>query len=70
MLSYRDRGYFAETMLVYLASIGGGLRGSVQESEEFFACSQEVLPRLTELFEECRIGSRSVKLNQELLGKK
>ncbi len=68
VLSYKERGYFAETLLVYLSSIGGGLKVNVQECEEFFESSQMILPRLAEAFDESRIGSRSVKLNQELLG--
>lgn len=67
VLSYRDRGYFAETLLVYLSSIGGGLKENVLESKEFFASTDTVISKLTKLFDETRISNRSVKLNQELL---
>ena len=68
VLSYRDRGYFPETILVYLSSIGGGLTSNVQESESFFQSSKSVLPTLIDLFDETRISNKSVKLNQDLLG--
>lgn len=67
VLSYRDRGYFPETILVYLSSIGGGLTSNVQESESFFQSSKSVLPTLIDLFDETRISNKSVKLNQDLL---
>ncbi len=68
VLSYRDRGYFSETILVYLSSIGGGLSSNIQDSESFFSNSKAVLPTLVDLFDETRISNKSVKLNQDLLG--
>lgn len=68
VLSYRDRGYFPETLLVYLSSIGGGLKTNVtQDGDSFFDNSDSVISKLADLFEESRISNRSVKLNQELL---
>lgn len=71
VLSYRDRGYFPETLLLYLSSIGGGFKTNLQENESFFNNSENntesILAKLAESFDESRISVRSVKLNQDLL---
>lgn len=69
VLSYRDRGYFADTLLVYLSSIGGGFSGEIHDANTFFSAdNKKVLSKLSELFDESKISNKSVKLNQELLG--
>lgn len=70
VLSYRDRGYFADTLLVYLSSIGGGFGGDIHDANTFFPADRKqlVLSKLVELFDESKISNKSVKLNQELLG--
>ena len=69
VLSYRDRGYFAETLLVYLSSIGGGFTADIHNLDTFLADKEKpVVSKLAELFDESKISTKSVKLNQELLG--
>lgn len=64
---YREHGYFPETLLAYLTTIGGGCKTQAIENNTFFSDFANVHSNLVANFDETKISNRSVKLNPELL---
>lgn len=67
LLSFKERGYMPESILAYLSSIGGGSKVNIFNDNSFFKSFKTVLNDLVLNFDETKISSRSIKLNQDLL---
>ena len=65
VLSYRRNGYFAQSVLTYLSTFGGGFKVNILDN--FFENYQKTLEILVQNFDENQMSSRPVKLSPELL---